>query len=145
MVKKEAKKSSLELLALIHAGSVHVIEVGMLEGCQSRNASVRIQCDQTGKQVDLELVKCGCVITHRHAWELGEGPLEVAKFKCIRPVVLIWCTENLENFEDLVNFGVAHEEWLSLHHFGEDAPSWPEINSKRICFLAKEDFRAPIP
>ena len=67
MVKKEAKKSSLELLALIHAGSVHVIEVGMLEGCQGRDASVRIQSDQTGKQVDLELVKCGCVITHRHA------------------------------------------------------------------------------
>ena len=121
MVKKEAKNSSLELLALIHAGSVHVIEVGVLESCQSRYAPIWIQRNQAGKQVNLELVKSGCVVAHGHAWELGEGPFEVAKFKCIGPVVLIWSTKNLEDFEDLVNFGVTHEKWLTLHHFREDA------------------------
>lgn len=117
--KKEAKGSSVALLS--HAGSIHVIEVGMLESCQGRYASVWVQCNQTGKQVDLELVKCWCVIAHGHARELGEGPFEVTKLKCIWPVVLIWCTKDLEDFEDLVNFGVTHEKWLTLHHFREDA------------------------
>ena len=108
-------------MALIHAGSVHVIEVGVLESCQSRYAPVWIQRNQAAQQVDLELVKSGCMVTHRHARELGEGPFEVAKFKCIGPVVLIWSTKNLEYFEDLVNFGVAHEKWLTLHHFRKDA------------------------
>ena len=119
----EANNRSLELLAIIEAGSVQIIKVRVLEGSQCRYASVRIQRNQSCQQVHLQLVECGCVLDHGHAAELGEGRFEVTKFESIGPVVLIWCTKDLENFEDLVNFGVTHEKRPTLHHFCEDAPS----------------------
>ena len=61
------------------------------------------------------------MVTHLHSLELGESLFEIVKLECIWPVVLVWSTKNLEDFEDLVNFGVTHEKWLTLHHFRKDA------------------------
>ena len=53
--------------------------------------------------------------------------------------------QNLEYFEDLVDFTVAHEERFLLGHLCKNASSRPEVNSERVVFLTEENFRAPVP
>ena len=62
------------------------------------------------------------VLNHGNTSELRECRFKVVQFECIRPVILIWGTQDFENFEDLIDFGISHEEWSALDHFSEDAP-----------------------
>ena len=49
------------------------------------------------------------MLGHGHATELGECRFEVVQLERIRPVILIRCSQNFENFEDLVNLRITHE------------------------------------
>ena len=85
------------------------------------------------------------VLDHRYTSELWEGRFKVVQFECIRPVILIRSTQNFENFEDLIDFRISHEEWSALDHFSEDASGRPQVNSERVCLLPEQNFRTSIP
>ena len=85
------------------------------------------------------------MLRHGHPAELRERGFEIVQFQSIRPVILIRGAQNLENFEDLVDLGVSHEKRPALDHFREDAACGPQIDAKTVCFLPKQDLRAPIP
>jgi len=70
------------------------------------------------------------VLNHVATFELGEGGLEVIQLEGIGPIAFVWCAEHFENLEDLINLGVAHEERFALHHFCEDAPSGPQVDTE---------------
>ena len=61
------------------------------------------------------------MLRHGHPAELGERRFEIVQFQSIRPVILVRGAENLENFEDLVDLGVTHEERPALDHLRKDA------------------------
>ena len=82
---------------------------------------------------------------HWHTSELREGRLEVIEFKRIWPVILVRCSQNFKNLEDLINLRISHEERSTLDHLSEDAASGPSVYSKRVCLLTEKDFRASIP
>jgi len=67
------------------------------------NSLVRVKSNQTAKQVDFELVKRGCMLSHGDATELGESRLEILQLECIRPIVFMRSSKYLENLENLVN------------------------------------------
>lgn len=117
----------------------------MVHRLQSRNALVGVEGDETGEEVDFELVEGGGVLVHGHAAELGEGGLEVSELQSIGPVALVWRAKHLEDFEDLVDFTVAHKQRLALDHFREDAASRPQIDAQRVGLLTKQDLRAAVP
>ena len=85
------------------------------------------------------------MLLHGNASKLREGRLEVWQLQGVRPVVLVGRTQDLEDFEDLIDLAVSHEERLLLSHLSEDAPSGPEIDSERVVLLAQENLRAPVP
>lgn len=51
----------------------------------------------------------------------------------------------LEDFEDLINFAISAKKRLFLNEFGENASNSPNINSKTVLPLTKQNFRSPIP
>ena len=51
----------------------------------------------------------------------------------------------LENLENLVNLTVSTEKGLFLYQFSEDTANCPNINSKTVLFLSKQNFRSTIP
>ena len=88
---------------------VQRVEVWMVHCLQSRNALVWVEGAETSEKVDFQFVESRSVIAHGHAPKLREGGLEVGKLECIWPVPFIWCAEDLEYFEDLVNLTVSHK------------------------------------
>lgn len=117
----------------------------MLEGSEGGYASVGVEGDEAGKQVHLQLVQGGRVLNHWHAAELREGRFEVIELEGVRPVILVRGAQHLEDFEDLIDFRVAHEQRTALDHLGKDAARGPEVNTEGVCLLSKEDLGAPIP
>ena len=85
------------------------------------------------------------MLSHSHPRKLGERWFEVVKFEGVGPVVLVWGPQNSENLENLVNFRVTHKEGLPLDHLRKDAPCWPQIDSKTVRLLSKQDFRTSVP
>jgi len=85
------------------------------------------------------------VLNHGHAAELRERRFEVVQLQGVWPVVFVWSSEHLENFEDLIDFTVAHEQWPSLNHLSENAASRPKIDAKGVCLLAEQNFGATVP
>ena len=85
------------------------------------------------------------MLDHGHAAELGESGLEIVKAQGIRPVVFVRSTKNLEDFENLVDLRVTHEEWAALNHLCKDAASRPQVDSKGVGFLAEQNFWATVP
>ena len=110
-------------LALVDAAPIHVIEVRVLQGGQGRDSPVRVECDQSRQQVDLQLIERGRVLGHGHAPELGERRLEIVQPQGIRPVILVRGAQYFENFEDLINLRITHEQRSTLHHLRENAAS----------------------
>ena len=51
----------------------------------------------------------------------------------------------LEDFEDLVNLRVTHEERPLLHQLGEDAPNSPHVDAKGVLTLPEKDLRSSVP
>lgn len=85
------------------------------------------------------------MFNHRHAAELRERRFEVAELEGVWPVVLVWRSEDFENFEDLIDFTVTHEQWTSLNHLSEDAASRPKVHAKGVCLLTEQNFGTAIP
>ena len=130
---------------MVHSAAVHVVEVGVLEGGQRGNASVGVERDQTGKQIDLEFVQGRRMLSHGHAAELRERRFEIVQFQSVGPVILVRGTEDLEDLEDLVDLRVAHEERSALDHLSEDAACGPEVDAKTVGLLSEENLRAAVP
>ena len=59
--------------------------------------------------------------------------------------MIIWSAVELEDFEDLINLGITHEEWSLLNQFSEDAADGPHVDSQRVLFLAKKNFWSSVP
>ena len=76
------------------------------------------------------------MLGHGHAAELGESRFEIVQFQGIWPVILIRGAQDFENFEDLIDLGVSHEERSTLDHLGKDAPCGPEIDAQTVSFLS---------
>lgn len=79
------------------------------------------------------------------ALPLGEGRLVVWERCHARPILLTRRTEQTENLEDLVNFGVAREEGLAGSHFGEDAADTPHVDAGAVLASAEQDFGRAVP
>ena len=82
---------------------------------------------------------------HCDSSPLREGWLESRQVECIRPVAFVRSSKDFENLKDLVDFTISSEQRTTLCHFSKDTTSRPQINSKRVCLLAKKDFRASVP
>lgn len=117
----------------------------MLKRCKGRYSSVRVESDEARQQVHLQLVERGRVLAHVHAAELWEGRFEVGQLESVGPVVLVGSAQHFENFENLVDFGVPHEEGSSLHHLSENAAGGPQVNAKTVCLLAEQNFGTTVP
>lgn len=85
------------------------------------------------------------MLRHGHTAELGESRFEIVQFQRIWPVILIGGAQDFENFEDLIDLGVSHEERPTLDHLGEDAAGRPEIDAQTVGFLAQKDLGAAVP
>jgi len=85
------------------------------------------------------------MFNHGHAAELRERRFEVVELQGVWPVVFVWRSEYFENFEDLINFAVTHEQWTSLNHLSEDAASRPKVHAMRVCLLTEQNFGTTIP
>ena len=77
------------------------------------------------------------MLGHWHTTELREGRFEIVQFQSIRPVVFIRCSQNFKNFEDLIDFRIAHEQRPALDHLSEDAACGPQVDTQTVGFLAK--------
>ena len=124
---------------------IECIEVRVVNCLQSRYTFVWIKCHQSRQEVYLKLIQCWCMLTHRHASELGERRLEVWQFEGVGPVILIGCAKYFENLKNLINFTVAHKQRFSLDHLCEDASCRPQVNTQWVGFLPKKNLRTPVP
>lgn len=79
------------------------------------------------------------------AHPLGEARLEVRERGDARPFVVGRCTEDAEDLEDFVDFGVAREERLACAHFGEDAAHGPHVDAGGVGAGAEQDFGGAVP
>ena len=50
-----------------------------------------------------------------------------------------------ENFEDLVNFRVAGEQWLARAHLSEDTPNRPHVHARRVLAATKQNLGSAVP
>lgn len=92
---------------------------------------MRIQCHESTQQVKLALADLVLrVLLERDALELGEGRLEVGKLKRIWPVIIVRRTQYPEDFEDLVNLTVTHENRPLLEHLCKNAPRAPHVDAE---------------
>ena len=85
------------------------------------------------------------MLNHLHASELGESWLKVGQAEGIWPVILVWCSQHLEDFEYLIDLRIAHEERPPLDHLCENASGRPQIYTQGVCLLAKQDLGTSIP
>ena len=69
------------------------------------------------------------MVLHWDASELWERRLEVLQLQSIWPVVLVRGSQDLEDFEDLIDLTVSHEKRFLLGHLSEDASCGPQIYS----------------
>lgn len=51
----------------------------------------------------------------------------------------------LENLEDLIDLTISTEERLFLSQLSENAAYCPDVNSKAVLFLTKQNFGGTIP
>lgn len=130
---------------ILEARAVEVIEVWMLEGGKSRDSSIRVECDKSCEEVNLEFVKRRCVLRHSHAAELREGRFEIVKLEGVWPVVFVRRTQYLENFEDLIDLRITDEKRTALDHLCENAACGPKIDTETVGLLTEEDLGAAVP
>ena len=69
------------------------------------------------------------MVLHWDASELWERRLEVLQLQSIWPVVLVRGSQDLEDFEDLIDLTVSHEKRFFLGHLSENASRGPQIYS----------------
>lgn len=124
---------------------VQIVEVRMLHGHAARYPLVRFQRHHAREQVQSILLQVLSVLRHRNALPLGERRFEVRQLQSRRPVRLIRCPLHLEDFEYLVDLGIAREKRLALSHLCEDATYRPDVYWRRVLLLPKEDLGGAVP
>ena len=132
-------------LSVAESRFIHIVKVWVLQSCQSRNAPIRVEGDQARKEVHLKFSQCWCVLDHGHSLELWEGLFEIRQFQGIWPVALVRCTEDLKNFEYLIDLTITHEKRSSLQHLCENTSCRPQVNTKCVGFLTEQDFWTSVP
>lgn len=110
--------------------AVQSVEVRVKQSHLGANSLVRVEGCHALEQIDLQLVQRWRVCLHGDASELREARFKVGQLQSIRPIVLVWSSEYLEDLKDLVDLRVACEQRLLLCHFREDAASTPEVNAQ---------------
>ena len=93
-----------------------VVDVGVLEGQLRAVQSVEVRVKQSHlgadslvrvegchalQQIDLQLVQRWRVCLHGDASELREARFKVGQLQSIRPIVLVWSSEYLEDLKDM--------------------------------------------
>ena len=76
---------------------------------------------------------------------LREGRLHLWQPVRALPVVLVWSSKALEDFEDLTNLALAVEKGLPVSEFEENASNRPNVYTSAVNFLAKKNLRCSIP
>jgi hypothetical protein len=117
----------------------------MLQSLFRRNSLRRVQRDHLHQQVQPKLIKVLEIILRVDPLELRERTLVVWEVGNSGPSVVVGRTVEGEDLEDLIDFGVAHEESLPLDQLDEDAPYRPNVNGKRVLLLSEENFWGPVP
>ena len=59
-------------------------------------------------------------------------------------LIFSWRAEYLDNFDKLVDSGLAWEKWLANEKLRNDAANRPDINSWCVVSSSKNEFRCPI-
>ena len=93
----------------------------MLQCHPAGNALVGLEGDHLREQIDSRLVHILDVTGHWYAFPLGEIRFKVRILEGFGPVCLAGCALDLEDFKDLVDFGVTDEECFPLGHFRKNA------------------------
>ena len=70
------------------------------------------------------------MLNHGHASELRESRLEIVKFQSIWPIIFVWSSQDLKDFEDLIDLRITHEKWSSLNHLRKNAACGPKVYSE---------------
>lgn len=68
--------------------------------------------------------------------EFGERWLEIWQFLDIAPIAASWSAMELEDLENLVDFGVTVKHGLLFDQFSENASNCPNIHTQTVLFLA---------
>ena len=110
-----------------------------------RDSLIWVQGSHSLQKINLQLIQAWRVVLHWDSSELGEGRLEVLQLESIWPVIFVRGSKHLEYLEDLINFTVAHEEWLLLSHFCKNTSGRPQVHTQRVMLLTQQNFRASIP
>ena len=121
------------------------IEVRMLESSLGGDSFGGVKGDQLAQQVETQLVEVVELLFEDLRPEFREGGFEVSQLCDTRPLVVTGRPEELENAEDLSDFGVTSEKGFFLHNFTEDAANGPHVYSQRVVFSAQEYFWRTIP
>ena len=100
----------------------------MLEGLLGAYPLRGSQCHQLLHQVEGDIIHFVTVSSEVRASELGEGVFPELVLCDSRPTFFIGSAQKFEDFEDLINLGVAWQEGLSVLHLIEDASHTVHVN-----------------
>ena len=98
-----------------------LVEVGVEQGSQRLGSSVRVVVQKTGHEIN-RFSWCPVAehLIPRQWLNLGEAILGVVRVHG-QDLFAGRCTQNFDNFNELVNSAFSGEDWLSEHKFGDDA------------------------
>lgn len=119
----------------------------MLESVLDRDSLDGIKSDHLHDKIETLSIEVFEVLGWVSRSELGEGFFVVLQLENSRPDLVFFSGSSveLEDFEDLIDFGVSHEEGFLFDHFSEDASCGPHINSKRVLLLPHQNFWRSVP
>jgi len=58
--------------------------------------------------------------------------------------LLLWCSHDLDDLDQLVDLRVPQERRLSVDHFYQNAPCRPDIDLTRVVSSSEDQLRRPI-
>lgn len=85
------------------------------------------------------------MLRERNSLPSGELRLEIGQLQRFGPVGFRGSSENFKDFEDLVDFGITHEQRSLLRHLRENATEGPHIDTESVLFLSEENFWRSVP
>lgn len=132
---------------LIHwdGATIDAVEVLMLDDVFSGDAMGRVV-----NECLLEQVHAGGVDVLHLSREVvlvpaRESRLVVRQSGHTWPDFFCWRTENSEHTEELIDFGIALEQWLASCHLGKDTSDGPDINRARVALRSEQHLRGSVP
>ncbi len=69
----------------------------------------------------------------------------IQKITDIGPFVGSWCSMELENLKNLINFTISVKHRLLLYEFCENATDCPDIHAQAVLLLSEENLRSSVP